>query len=225
MKLILRAAALGLFVTLGVSACATDEYGNRLPMGDTEKGVLIGAGIGAAAGALIDKSAKGALVGAVGGGIAGGLVGKYMDDQKRDLQKVLRPEVEAGAITIDSLPDNQLRISMTGATAFDVDSDVVKAGFRPTLDKIAGVVNRYGKTQLVIVGHTDSTGSLQHNMALSERRARSVHDYLLARQVIPQRLASTGVGPNEPRASNDNEAGRALNRRVEVTVVPVVAKG
>jgi outer membrane protein OmpA-like peptidoglycan-associated protein len=211
---------------LGLAGCATDEYGNRLPMSDTAKGGLIGAGLGAAVGALVtDKHGKGALIGAVGGGIAGALVGKYMDDQKRDLQKALKPEIDSGAITLQPLPDNRLLISMTGATAFDVNSDQIKSGFYPTLDRLSGVVNRYGKTQLVIVGHTDSTGSLQHNMDLSQRRAGAVQGYLLSQSVIPQRLSSSGAGPNEPRASNDTPEGRALNRRVDITVIPVVAEG
>jgi outer membrane protein OmpA-like peptidoglycan-associated protein len=223
-KRLARNTALSLSIALTVTACATDEYGNRVPMSDTQKGGLIGAGVGAAVGALVaDKAGKGALIGAVGGGIAGALVGNYMDSQKRDLQKVLRPEMDAGAITLQTLPDNHLLIAMTGATAFDTDSSLIKAGFLPTLDKLAGVVNRYGKTQLVVVGHTDSTGSLQHNMDLSEQRARAVQDYLLAQQVIPQRLSSAGVGPKEPRASNETAEGRALNRRVELTVIPVVA--
>jgi outer membrane protein OmpA-like peptidoglycan-associated protein len=220
----IRLTSLALACALGLSACATDEYGNRLPMSNTETGALIGALGGAAVGALVaDKHAKGALIGAVGGGIAGALVGKYMDDQKRDFQKVLKPEIDSGAITLQSLPDNRLLVSMTGATAFDVDSDRVKGGFQPTLDKVAGVVNRYGKTQLIIVGHTDSTGSLEHNLELSRRRAEAVQGYLLARQVIPQRLSAAGAGPNEPRASNATAEGRTLNRRVDLTIVPVVA--
>lgn len=224
MSAFLRVPSLALACALGLSGCATDEYGNRLPMSDTQTGALVGALGGAAVGALVtDKHAKGALIGAVGGGIAGALVGKYMDDQKRDFQKVLKPEIDAGAITLQTLPDNRLLVSMTGATAFDVDSDRVKGGFYPTLDKIAGVVNRYGKTQLIVVGHTDSTGSLQHNLDLSRRRAEAVQGYLLARQVIPQRLSAAGVGPNEPRASNATPEGRALNRRVDLTIVPIVA--
>ena len=226
MSAYLRITSLALACALGVAACATDEYGNRLPMGDTETGALVGALGGAALGALVaDKHAKGALIGAVGGGIAGALVGKYMDDQKRDFMKVLRPEMDAGAVTVQTLPDNRLLVSMTGATAFDVDSDRIKGGFYPTLDRIAGVVNRYGKTQIAIVGHTDNTGSLQHNMDLSRRRAEAVQSHLLGQRVIPQRLGAAGVGPNEPRASNATAEGRTLNRRVDLTIIPIVAEG
>jgi outer membrane protein OmpA-like peptidoglycan-associated protein len=216
---------LGAAVTAGaltLAGCATDEYGNRLPMSDTETGALVGAALGAGIGALsTSKSAKGALIGAVGGGLAGGLVGNYMDRQKRDFERVLAPELNAGVIRLEKLPDDQLRVGMTSATAFQVNSDVIKPGFYGTLDKIANVLNRYGKTQLVIVGHTDNTGSAQYNQQLSERRARSVQDYLLGRGVVPQRLVAYGRGESQPIASNATAAGRQLNRRVDITIIPV----
>ncbi len=208
-----------------ISGCATDEYGNRRPMSDTEKGALIGALGGAAVGALVaNKAGKGALIGAVGGGIAGGLVGNYMDSQKKDFEKVLQPELNSGAIRLQKLPNDQLLVGMTGATAFEVDSDVIQPGFYSTLDKIANILNRYGKTQLVIVGHTDSTGSDQHNQQLSESRAAAVQQYFLNQGVLPQRLSSYGRGKWEPIASNATPEGRQQNRRVDITIVPVVAQ-
>jgi outer membrane protein OmpA-like peptidoglycan-associated protein len=207
---------------LTLAGCATDEYGNQLPMSDTATGAMVGAALGAGIGALsTSKSAKGALIGAVGGGLAGGLIGNYMDRQKRDFERVLAPELNAGVIRVQKLPDDQLLVGMTAATAFRIDSAVIQPGFYGTLDKIANVVNRYGKTQLVIVGHTDNTGSAQHNQRLSEQRARSVQDYLLGRGVIPQRLTAYGRGESEPIASNATEYGRQLNRRVDITIIPV----
>jgi outer membrane protein OmpA-like peptidoglycan-associated protein len=148
-----------------------------------------------------------------------------MDKQKKDLQKVLQPELNSGVITLQPLSDNRLLISMTGETAFDTNQARIKPGFYSTLDKIANVVNRYGKTQLIIIGHTDSTGSPQRNQVLSEQRADAVQQYLLSSGVISQRLSAEGVGPRYPRASNETPEGRALNRRVEIAVVPVVAQG
>ncbi len=95
-------------------------------------------------------------------------------------------------------------------------------GFMPTLNRIADVVNRYGKTSLTIVGHTDSVGSDASNMDLSNRRAQAVEQYLEGQRVHPERLTAYGKGESEPRTSNDSEQGRALNRRVEVLIVPVV---
>lgn len=222
-----RFAVLGIIVAFGLSACATDEFGNRRPMTDAEKGVLIGAVGGAAIGAAAkkDNRGKGALVGAVGGGIAGGLVGNYMDSQKRDLEKFLTNERNAGVIQVDKLADNTIRVTMTSETAFAVDSSEIKGTFHSTMDKIAKVANTYGKTTLTVVGHTDSTGSAAHNQTLSERRAGSVVGYFQQKGVVSQRLSAYGRGKNEPRASNATNEGRALNRRVEIFIAPIVAEG
>lgn len=215
-------AAFAVFST----GCATDEYGNRRPLTEAEKGALIGAASGAVIGALAkkDKRAKGALIGAVGGGLAGAAVGTYMDSQKKDLEKVLAPEVQAGAINIAKVDQNNLLITMTAQTAFDFDSAAIKPGFHGTLDKLANVLVRYGKTHLTVVGHTDNVGTHQYNQSLSERRSGAVADYLRARGVIPQRLASLGQGETAPRASNATDEGRRLNRRVEIVVEPIVAE-
>lgn len=210
--------------TLLLASCATDEYGNPRGMTETEKGLGIGAITGAAAGALIaDKSGKGAALGAVGGALVGGLIGNYMEQQRRDFVKLLAPEIASGAIRVEKLPNDRLLVGMTGETAFEVDSDRIQPGFYTTMDKISGVVNKYGKTQLAIAGHTDSTGSAEHNQELSERRAASVQTYLLSDNVYPARLSAVGYGKNRPIASNDTEAGKRRNRRVDITIIPVTA--
>lgn len=212
-----------LTAVLALSACATDEYGNPRPMTDTEKGILIGAATGAVLGNVATKHrSRGALIGAIGGGLAGGAVGAYMDNQKRDLEKVLAPERKSGAITIDKLPGDVLKIVMTEQTAFEVDSAHIKSGFNSTMDKLANVLVRYGKTELTIVGHTDNTGTTKHNQVLSESRARAVVRYLEEHRVAAVRLSAVGKGESEPRASNSTAEGRRLNRRVEIFVQPVV---
>jgi len=216
--------ALLLALLIGVVGCAKDEYGNARPMTDAEKGALIGAAVGAGIGLTQRKKHgnKAVVIGAVGGGLTGGLVGNYMDSQKKDLEKVLAPEMGSGAITLDKLEQHRLRISMTSATAFDVNSVQIKQGFFSTMNKIAKVLNKYGKTELLIVGHTDSTGSDQYNQTLSEQRAQSVYQYLQGQGVIHQRLSAYGKGESEPVASNASAAGRQQNRRVEILVVPLV---
>lgn len=212
-----------LCAALMLSACAKDEYGRSRPMTDAEKGVLIGAGVGAAVG-LATKDKKNVVIGAVGGGIAGGLVGHYMDKQKQDFERVLRPEIDSGLVSVDALPQDQLRVTMTSGTSFDVDSAEIKPGFYSTMDKISDVLTRYGKTQLAVVGHTDSTGSDAYNQQLSERRAQSVQQYLLSKGVIPERVDAFGRGESQPRASNATPEGRTLNRRVEIIITPIVAE-
>ncbi len=208
------------------AGCATDEYGKRRPMTEAEKGLVIGAASGAVVGALATKDSrnKGALIGAIGGGLAGVAVGSYMDAQKQDLEKVLASEVQAGSIQIQKVNQNNLLITMTDQTAFDFDSTQIKPGFYTTMDRIANVLVRYGKTHLTIIGHTDNVGSDQYNQSLSERRAKAVNDYLLNKGVLIQRLVFLGRGEASPRATNATEEGRRLNRRVEIIVEPIVAE-
>ncbi len=218
--------AMPLLATLLLSACATNDLGESRDMTNTEKGAIIGTVSGAALGALINKNnrGKGALIGAVGGGLAGTGVGYYMDKQAKDLQLQLKPEMERGEISIDKrASDNALIVNMTSSTGFDTNSAVIKSGFTPTLDKVSRVLNQYGKTTVTVIGHTDSVGSDTANQVLSEKRAQSVVDYFASKNVNPVRLAAYGKGESQPRADNATEAGRALNRRVELLIEPVVA--
>jgi outer membrane protein OmpA-like peptidoglycan-associated protein len=226
-----RSPAVGIVLLaagIALAGCATDEFGNPRPLTETEAGLAIGSAAGAATGALLGSrsadAGKGALIGAVGGAIAGGLVGSYMERQRRDFERLLADEIARGDIRVETLADDRLLVGMTSSTAFDVDSTRIKPGFYSTLDKISAVVNKYGKTRLAIAGHTDNTGSEAYNQRLSEERAAAVQSYLLAEQVIPQRLSSIGYGELSPIASNDTEYGRTLNRRVEITIDPIVAE-
>lgn len=215
---------LSLVIVLATTSCATDEFGNRRPLTNAEKGAMIGVGAGALVGYLArkDHKGKGALIGAVGGGLAGGAVGAYMDSQRKDLEKALAVEVKSGAITIEKKDQDTLMVTMTAHTSFDSNSSNIKPGFHSSLDKIADVLVRYGKTYLVIIGHTDNVGTTEYNQALSERRSGAVREYLQNQGVVPQRLEALGKGETEPRAANTKEEGRSLNRRVEILIEPVV---
>lgn len=210
-------------LALAIAGCAAD--GSMAPMGHREMGTLIGAAGGAVVGAIAyDRNrTKGAIVGAVGGALAGGVVGRYMDDQKRDLEKNLSKEIQSGQARIDKLPNDVVRITMTNQTAFETDSSEIKPGFNSTMDKLADVVVRYGKTTLTVVGHTDNVGSNDYNQKLSERRAHSVASYLESKRVNSMRLALAGKGETQPVSPNTTEGGRQANRRVEIYVEPVVA--
>ena len=216
--------SLSCVLALATVSCATDDFGNKRPLTNTEKGAMIGVGAGALVGYLArkDQKGKGALFGAVGGGLAGGAVGAYMDSQRRDLEKALAAEVKSGAITIDKNDKDVLMVTMTAHTSFDSNSSEIKPGFHSSLDKIADVLVRYGKTYLVIVGHTDDVGTSEYNQSLSERRSGAVREYLQNQGVVPQRLEALGRGETEPRAANAKEEGRSLNRRVEILIEPVV---
>ena len=208
------------------SGCTSDGSADgKRSMNNMEMGALIGAAGGAAIGAVAYKKnrTKGAIIGAVGGGLAGGAVGAYMDSQQKDLQKNLAKEISGGQAQVEKLPNDVVRITMTNATAFDVNSSQIKPGFYSSLDKIANVVIQYGKTTLTIVGHTDNTGKPEYNQKLSEERALAVARYLESKNVNPMRLATSGKGETAPIASNATESGRQANRRVEIYVEPVVA--
>lgn len=212
-----------LSLSLLVAGCANSPYGNQRPLTRTEQGAIIGAVTGAALGYALKKKKGAVLVGAVGGGLAGAAVGQYMDRQRQDLQRVLSEEIQRGEAEVVPLQDNVLRVTMTDQTAFDVDSAKIKTGFYSTMDKLSRVLNQYRKTHLTIIGHTDSTGTDSYNQDLSLRRANAVQQYLLSRNVIPERLDTLGRGESEPRAGNDTAQGRQLNRRVEILVTPIVA--
>ena len=124
-------------------------------------------------------------------------------------------------ISLEKLPNHVVLVTMTSQTAFDTDSSEVKPGFLSTVDKLADVMVRYGKTILTVVGHTDDVGSLEYNQRLSERRALSVARYLEAKEVDSMRLATSGKGEGQPVAKNTSETGRQANRRVEIYVEPV----
>lgn len=207
------------------TGCATNDLGDSRSLNKTEQGALIGTVSGAALGAVINHKnrGKGALIGAIGGGLTGAGVGYYMDQQAQDLLKQLQPEIKSNEISVEKrASDNAILVSMTANTGFDSNSTTLKPGYLPTLDKIARVLNQYGKTTVTVVGHTDGLGTVEYNQILSERRAQSVLDYFASRNVNPLRLESYGRGKSEPRADNATEAGRTLNRRVELWIVPVV---
>jgi outer membrane protein OmpA-like peptidoglycan-associated protein len=205
------------------SGCtSTGSADGTRSMNNTEKGAVFGALGGAALGAAVGHNkGKGALIGAVGGGLAGAAVGNYMDRQKQDLEKRLKPERDAGAANVEKLPGDVIKVTMTSQTAFDSGSSTIKPGFAPTMDKLANVVSQYGKTTVTVVGHTDSDGSADYNQQLSQRRAQAVVSYFESKNVNSQRLAAVGKGESEPIADNKTDAGRRANRRVELLVEPV----
>lgn len=202
---------------LSVSACVTDPNTGEKKISRTAIGGVGGAAAGYLLGGLIGGK-TGRIVGAGIGGVAGGVVGYKMDQQIKELKEktagsgVDVTEVDNGSAILVNLPD--------GVT-FAVDSTTISPAFQATLDQIAQSLKDYPDSLVDVYGHTDSTGSDAYNQDLSERRARSVANYLAMRGVSSARIRSQGVGEQYPVASNDTEEGRALNRRVEIKITPI----
>lgn len=205
-------------VTLPLSACVTDPETGKKSISKTAIGGVGGALGGYLLGDLIggkhDRTEK--ILGAGIGAVVGGGVGYYMDQQ----EKKLKQQTAGTGIEVIRDGDN-LVLDMPSEVTFAVDSSTISPEFRTTLDKVATTLNEYEKTYVDVLGHTDSTGSESYNQALSERRANSVAGYLTGRGVNQARIATKGYGESQPKASNLDEAGRAINRRVEIRLVPV----
>jgi outer membrane protein OmpA-like peptidoglycan-associated protein len=184
----------------------------------TRKGAGYGAAAGAAVGLLTGGSNKfqAAMIGAAVGAIAGGGVGYYMDTQEAKLRK----QMAGTGVDVVRKGDN-ITLDMPGGVTFAFNSSDLNSQFYPVLDKVAATLAEYDKTVIEVAGHTDSVGSDAYNQQLSERRASSVAAYLGSHGVQQARMVTIGAGEVHPVASNDTEDGRAQNRRVEITIVPV----
>ena len=186
----------------------------------TKKGAAIGAAAGVVAGLLSGSSAterrQRALIGAGVGAIAGGAIGNYQDRQEH----ALREQLAGTGVEVVRQGDN-ITLNMPDNITFGFDRSDLQPQFYPVLDNLTRTLNEYNKTIIEVAGHTDSVGSETYNQDLSVRRAETVGNYLMARGLMRDRFILTGAGKNRPIASNETEAGRAKNRRVELTLVPL----
>ncbi len=193
--------------SVGLSACAS--------MTQKERGAVIGAGAGAAIGGVIGNNtgstARGAIIGAVIGGAAGAVIGHQMDQQAKEIDQSV-----PGA-TVERVGEG-IQITFESGLLFDFDSDQIKPTAAANLQELARSLNKFPNSDLLIVGHTDSKGEDAYNLSLSQRRSNAASAYLQAQGVPASRLRTSGRGETEPKASNDNEAGMAQNRRVEIAI-------
>lgn len=180
-----------------------------------ESGAIIGAAtggaIGAAVGSANGSTAKGAIIGAAVGGAAGAVIGHQMDQQAKEIQQNI-----PGAI-VERVGEG-LQVTFESGLLFDVDSDALRTPAKQNLATFAASLDKYPNTNVLVVGHTDATGTDAYNQSLSARRAASAQSYLVSQGVSSTRLSSTGRGEAEPVASNDTDAGRQTNRRVEIAI-------
>ncbi|MFT4550323.1 MAG: outer membrane protein OmpA-like peptidoglycan-associated protein [Verrucomicrobiales bacterium] len=220
MKTSLRVLSATLAIALLSGSCSTNPYTGEKEVSKTAIaaaiGSLAGAGIGALTGDDSKERRQRALIGAGIGAVAGGGVGLYMDRQEAKL----REELRGTGVSISRRGD-QVILNMPGNITFETASDQISLDFAPVLTSVTKVVAEFDKTLVDVGGHTDNVGAADYNLNLSKRRADRVADFLRGKGVHPARLVSEGYGFKYPIASNDSEAGRQQNRRVEISLRPL----
>jgi len=189
---------------------------------NTAKGTAIGGGGGAAVGAGIGAllnggkgAAWGAGIGAVVGGAAGALIGNKMDKQKKQLEETVKDA------QIETVNDGQaIKVTFDSGILFAVNSSTLNQSSKNALTQFANSLKANPDTDVQIYGHTDSSGNDKINIPLSQERAGSVLSYLMGQGISNSRMTSAGFGSSQPVADNSTTAGKALNRRVEVYILP-----
>ncbi len=206
-----------------LSGCETfDAYTGEEKVSNTAKGAGIGAGIGVVLAYLRNKDEsskrrKKRMLEAAGvGAIAGGGIGYYMDSQEAKLRKTLRKT----GVSVERDGDN-INLVMPGNITFVTAGHDLNADFHEVLDSVIIVLQEFNKTIIVAAGHTDSQGSEEYNQTLSKRRANSVSRYLLSKGVAEARIEAVGFGEGTPISDNGTDEGRGLNRRVELSLIPI----
>jgi outer membrane protein OmpA-like peptidoglycan-associated protein len=197
-------------IVILLTSCATEKKRTAVGAG---VGAVAGAGIGAIIGHQTGHTGAGAAIGAATGALIGGGIGYYLDKQAADLRKIQE---------IQNVKQERDRLiaTMSNSLLFDVNSAIIKPGAVDGLTQVADVLNRYPETTIIVKGYTDSTGTEAYNQELSERRAKSVANFMIGKGVDPGRVSAIGFGEQFPIAGNDTEAGRQQNRRVELEIIP-----
>ncbi|NGM66213.1 OmpA family protein [Sphingobacterium sp. SGR-19] len=214
MKINKKMAVYGLSVATSVmlfASCAAIQNTSN-----TTKGAAIGTAAGAGLGALIGgkagNTAVGAIAGAAIGGVAGGLIGKKMDRQAKEIENTV-----AGAEVIKA--DEGIIVKFDEGILFDFNSSTLKSAAKTNISKLVETLNKEPGTNILVIGHTDNIGTLAANQKVSESRAASVRSYAVSQGLSSSRIKTEGKNYSEPIASNDTDAGRAENRRVEIVIV------
>lgn len=207
-------SAIALSSVLVLTSCEAVQNSNNQQRG-TAIGTAAGALLGGILGNNIGKGGKapvGAVLGGIIGGVAGNVIGQKMDKQAKEIKETL-PGAEVERVNEGikvTLPENMVN--------FAFNSSELTVASKNNLDKLAEILTNNMDTNINIYGHTDSKGSDAYNQTLSEKRADSVKKYLISKGISASRMYSMGMGEQSPVASNETEAGRAKNRRVEFAI-------
>lgn len=208
---------LPLIAALGLAGCATTpQDGTTSDNKSTATGAIIGGIIGGILANNTGRQSTGkTAVGVIAGAAVGGAIGNAMDKKEEKIRQI-SAERDAKGMEVERLREDLLRISVSSEASFAFDRAEIKPEFKPTLNKVAGVLRDDPNVRISIIGFTDSIGTEEYNLRLSMRRAQATADYLISQGVSPSQILAKGLGEAEPRASNETEAGRAQNRRVEI---------
>lgn len=212
-------SCIALSLVIGLASCQTMQQNPR-----TTTGAAVGAAAGAGIGAAVDddKRWRGALIGAAAGSLLGGGIGQALDRQQRAYERIEGLEAERTSVQFPGQDEPQaaLQLRMSSEVLFAKDSAALTSGGREKVAQVADVMRQYPNSEVLIRGYASSEGEESYNLRLSERRAESVRMELIANGVSSARLTAQGFGEANPIGSNETESGRAMNRRVEITVVP-----
>lgn len=200
-----------------LGACkSAQKTGDKSGMNKTEKGAVVGAASGAVVGGMIgnkkNNTALGAIFGAVAGGAVGAVIGNRMDKQAQRMEEDL-----GNTATVERVGEG-IKLTFDSQLLFDFGKSDLKQGNKDDLRKLAQTLIDYPETELLIVGHTDNTGSNSFNKTLSRKRAAAVSSQLSDAGVKNSRLSTVGKGESQPAVSNDSEISRSQNRRVEIAI-------
>jgi outer membrane protein OmpA-like peptidoglycan-associated protein len=207
-------ASVSLALMAGCASNPNDPQGsdtNRTAVGAVMGGIVGGVLANNTGNRSTGRTAAGVLLGAA----AGGAIGHTMDEREKKLREIAADR-DAKAMQVERLKEDVVRVSVSSEASFDINRADIKPEFKPTLNKVAEVMQSDARQSIRVVGHTDNVGSDDTNQKLSERRARAVGDYLSSRGVAASQITTEGRGEREPRTSNNTTDGRTQNRRVEI---------
>jgi len=212
MKNRFRICTLVLTLIFVFSCAGTQNVTEKKSVKGGALGGLAGAAAGLAIGSLSGNAGKGAAIGAAAGVAIGALIGHHLDKQEKELKEIPNTTV--------TRHEDKLVVTMSESIIFDLNSAALKPQSMQTVDQIATVMKNNPESDILVKGHTDSSGAEKYNQDLSERRANAVRNYLIAKGVAPARITALGFGMTMPIAPNDTSAGREKNRRVEIEIKP-----
>lgn len=215
-----RVVLIATVIAMALAGCATTSPEGETTQNRTATGAIIGAVAGAIIGNNTGRAGSNTAIGAIVGAGAGAAIGHSMDEQEREMKAKLAEQERQHQVEIERAREDVLKVTMSNEVMFDFGRAEIKPSFGKTLNNVADVLQRYSNSRIVVVGHTDSVGSDSYNQQLSEKRAEAVVAYLSSRGVAQSRMIAKGAGEKEPRATNDSESGRQLNRRVELFIQP-----